>query len=671
MNWGERAGRIMLLGMTLALAWIGQGLLLAKPPRLLDGLLILGIAAAAFVSLSIGRQEDGRAENSPAWVRQWLTLIEHNRRGALLLLGGISCGMAAFSLNDYPVMRPLPILFLWLASMGLLLAGARSLDRRIVLAGAANSATLQETISSQEHATTRAEAPIVRWELAALLSLMFVALIVRVMQLDVVPHNFGGDEGEMGMAARAVLRGDLRDPFTTGWLSHPTLWFFLQALALWIFGDTVFGLRLLTALLGVATIPALYALARLLYGRVIALGAAALLAVYHFHIHFSRLGVNNIVDPLLALVAFTTFRRGYQTRSKLDFALTGVTLGVAQHFYMGARLTPLVLLAVLLHQLLLDRRRLLSLRWHLALLGVGFVLGFGPLLRFFLLHPNDFNARLSIVGVFQSGWFAEQLASGISLWQILAEQLRGAFGAFTFAPDRSAFYDPRMPLLDQGSSVLFILGVAIAISQWRRIESALLLAWLLGTVFFGGVLLIGPPLSPRYITAAPALCLLIALALDRLRAALPLARRYAYAINAIVILSLAAWNLNFYFREYTPRATYGWLNTEIATEVGYYLHSQPNNIYIYFFGPPRMFIGNGAIRFLAPESSTSDVLKPIKTVDDLPTPPAGYRPLFIFLPERANELDIIKARYPGGTTRQLTARSEPVLLFITYEIASD
>jgi 4-amino-4-deoxy-L-arabinose transferase-like glycosyltransferase len=64
------------------------------------------------------------------------------------------------------------------------------------------------------------------------------------------------------------------------------LWFFLQALSLKVFGDSVVGLRMLTALIGTATVPLLYFFARPWYGRRVALMAATLLLAYHFHIHF-------------------------------------------------------------------------------------------------------------------------------------------------------------------------------------------------------------------------------------------------------------------------------------------------------------------------------------------------------------------------------------------------
>jgi len=255
--------------------------------------------------------------------------------------------------------RPWPVLALWLLSIALLLVGARLLGAP----AAADKLRFQ------------------RWEWLALAAITVVAALVRFDALDHVPSNFSGDEGEMGMQARSVIAGDLRDPFTSGWLGHPTLWFYLQAGALRLFGDNPEGLRTLSALFGVATIPALYLFARKPFGRRVALAAACLLAAYHLHVHYSRIGLNNVADPLVALLAFTAFFEGCRRRSPFLFALAGVLIGFDQHLYFGGRLAPFVVVGVLAYMAAFHRRRLADIARFLPLLFLGFLVGFGPLIR--------------------------------------------------------------------------------------------------------------------------------------------------------------------------------------------------------------------------------------------------------------------------------------------------
>lgn len=572
---------------------------------------------------------------------------------ALGVIGlGLLTGAAAYVINAYPSLQPWPAIGAWAGAIGLFLVGAWALT------------TLPPPRAKRASG-------LARWELAALVGLTLLALALRVVAIERIPQNFGGDEGEMGRLAREVLRGTAYAPFATGWLSHPMLWFFLQALALRGFGDNVFGLRMLSALIGTATIPALYLFARPLYGRASALGAAALLAAYHFHIHFSRLGVNNIVDPLAALAVFGTFVYAYRARSAFGFALAGVLMGVAQHFYMGTRLIPVVVAVVLLHQLVFDWRRVWELRWQIGLMGLGFLLGFGPLLGFFIGHPQDFTARLAMVGIFQTGWFEQQRQGGASALAILGAQARNSFGAWTFQPDRSAWYDPQIPLLDRASSVLFLIGSIATLARLRRLEAALLVAWLVGIAVFGGMLLVNSPESPRYVMSAPLICLLVVVGAEQVGALLawgvPKAPAFAWrAAGAALVLALALWSVNFYFRVYTPRATYGWFNTEAATTIGRYLRGEPEPVYVYFFGPPAMFLGNGTIQFEAPNTPGMDVLNPIAAAEQLPPAPAGLRPIFIFMPWRIDELAIVQARYPNGALRQFEASSQDTPLLTIY-----
>ena len=50
-----------------------------------------------------------------------------------------------------------------------------------------------------------------------------LALALRVINLDGIPPTLGGDEGSQGVEALKILRGQLVNPFTTSWMSVPTL----------------------------------------------------------------------------------------------------------------------------------------------------------------------------------------------------------------------------------------------------------------------------------------------------------------------------------------------------------------------------------------------------------------------------------------------------------------
>ena len=508
-----------------------------------------------------------------------------------------------------------------------------------------------------------------RPELLLVGTLTLLALSVRMIGLADVPANFSGDEGEMGEMARAVLAGRLEDPFTTGWLGHATLWFYAQALSLTVVGDDVTGLRALSAVLGAATIPALYWFARLLHGPLVAILAAFLLAGYHFHVHFSRIGLNNVADPLLVVLAFAALVSGYRARSPFRLALAGVALGLAQHSYYGARLALFAVGAMLVHQLVFDRRRLAGAAPGLALGVIGFVVAFGPLVRVPLFHWADFQSGLTRQGLFQTGAFADRVAAGASPLRILFGQTRDALGGLATAPVRGPFYEPWVPLLDPVSAVLAAIGLVLVLRRWRRPESAVLLAWLLGAVLFGNVLLVDPPQAHHYVSIAPLLCLLAASGLDaaaRFAGALaPRAAPVIPVLTLVVVAALATWSLRFYFEEYSPRRSYGGERTQAATEIAERLASGPRDTFIYFHGAPYTYLGNGTIRFIAQPQGV-DVLEPLAADEPLSLLPERTRPVFVFHPARAAEIEVVRRRYRGGVIRTFRV-PEGAPAFLMYE----
>jgi hypothetical protein len=573
-----------------------------------------------------------------------------SRRGLAmgLLAAAIVVSVAAFRAEPDPSLRPWPVLLLWIGSMVLFLGAGALLGRP----------------------ETAARVRLARWEIAFLLSITVAALLLRVVALDHLPDNFSGDEGEMGDVARAVLSGELRDPFTTGWLGHPTLWFFLQALSLDVIGNSVVGLRALSALIGTATVPLLYLFARFTFGRSIAVAATTLLAAYHVHIQYSRIGLNNVADPLVMLLAVGALTAGLRTRSPFAFACAGVAAGAAQHFYHGTRLVPLVVVATVVHQLLVARPTARASARYLPLTAVGFLIGYGPGIRIPLFHWNDYTARLPVVGIFQSGWFEARRALGDSDLEILYRQSTQSIGAFTHVPDRSPFYWPGMPLLDSVSAVFFVLGIAFLLTRWRRPETGAIAAWIAGTILTGGILLVDPPQSSRYITTAPAVCLLVAIGIvgttRAVTGVLHGSRDVARTVAAVLVAGLVLWSVNFYFREYSPRNTYGFHATEVATAVGRYVDERLAGTSVYFFGPPFTYLNNGSIRFLAPDLVGADVLEPLRRVEDLPPARGSMPPSFVFLPARLGELSVVRAAYPGGRLHAVLGERDGRPLFYSY-----
>ncbi|MBZ0286334.1 MAG: glycosyltransferase family 39 protein, partial [Anaerolineae bacterium] len=175
---------------------------------------------------------------------------------------------------------------------------------------------------------------------ALLITIVLVAFGLRAVDLGGAVHHLV-DEIHFSNAVISLFPPDntvkLLWPINTI-TAFPWLFSYLQNWGVDLLGRNLEGLRAISVVMGTLGIPALYFLARELFDRRVALLAALLLAVFPPHIQFSRIGLNNIIDPLLGTLALAFLVRGLKHNRPFDFALGGAALGLTQYFYEGGRL---------------------------------------------------------------------------------------------------------------------------------------------------------------------------------------------------------------------------------------------------------------------------------------------------------------------------------------------
>jgi len=499
--------------------------------------------------------------------------------------------------------------------------------------------------------------------------LVLIAFLFRGTHLGSIPYVLSGDEASMGLEAVSVLKGQRHNPFVTGWLSHPTLYFFLLAAFLRVLGITTAALRLASAMISSLTVALLYLFVRRAYGRWLAVISAIFFVSYHYAIHFGRLAINNIWDPFFALGVFYFLHRGVEEDRLGDFLAAGLMLGLAVYFYMGARLIPLLLIGYLGYWLLRERQKIWQSAPSLLVMGlVAFTVAL-PLLVFFLHHPNDMMARWRWVGIFPSGWVQQEVQrTGKTVWQVLWGQFLKAALAFNYYPDPTFWYHPGKPLLCFFSSIFFVFGLVDATYHWRKRENVLLLLWFWAVIIFGGMLLENPPTSPRLVLAIPPVVIFVAMGIVRVAQLLQLAlnkgRWMAVVLSLCLVLFVSYQSVHFYFAKYTPSHVFAGLNTEVADRMGRYLRALGPEYRCYFFGAPRMYYSFATIPFLAQGVEGMDVVEPLKQEPDFVQ--SDRVPVFIFLPERKGELAYVRRVYPSGLLREFR-NERGQLLFISYE----
>lgn len=646
---------LLCLGSSLALAVAGQYYFARRRDYVWDGVFLYGLASALFlVAVRLAEPLPAASYAKPWWSAPVGWARSHPWRMAMACTApALSLAVALRAGRPLTAAQGYLLLGLWLAGVGLCVA-----------ATADASALWSWARTLPGHLRAR------RWE-AALVALLFVAgALARFVHLDSIPYILGGDEASMGREAIEVLRGHLTNPFATGWFSHPTLFFYILAATLRWPGGVVTGLRAVPALAGALTVPALYLLARELFGRQVAFLSAAYLACYPYAIHFSRLALNNAVDPLLAALAFYLFFVGLRAgRGRyLCFGVAGALLGLGLYFYMGSRAMPLVMAALVA---LLAWREPGFYRAYRAPLGVlagAFLVAGGPLLAFFARHPQDFLARVNQLGIFQSGWLAETSAAlQRSPWSLLWEQFAKSALAFHYYPDPGAFYQPGTPLLDFAAAIPFTFGLAYSMAHWRERRHALAVLWFWAIVILGGVLMENPPSAQRLVLTVVPVSLFVGVGLAQAAGVVQRALGWravsGHILAGLMVAALGTIGLEFYFGPYTASHVYPGLNTEVGHEMGLYLAELGPGYRYYFYGAPRMFAGFPNVRYLAPDVEGADVMPPPARPPEVKS---DKRPVFIFLPERLSELEGVRASYPNGVRTDFKQPSG-ALLFVSYE----
>jgi len=517
-----------------------------------------------------------------------------------------------------------------------------------------------------------------RWDVALVVAVTSVALVVRIVNLSSIPSPYSGDEANFSLDAISVMRGQIKNMFASGLMGHPALYHFTLAGFFEVFGVSVFASRLLPALAGAVTVPLFYLLLRSMFGRLIASVGAIYLVGYHFHLHFSRIGLNNIGEPLIVVAVLLFAWRACQHGRRADFVLLGLVAGLGLYFSVGGRIAPLIAIALLGLTVI---RRPAFLRDHLSDLGL-MVLAYGvsalPLGVFWIMHPNAFMDRLQAVGIFQSGWFDSQREMGRSSREILVDQFRRAFWGFISAPEPVGHYGAPIAFVGPASIGPFVLGFAWSAVRFWQPRYFVFLVVLIGSLTTGGALTIMPPASNHVCPTIPAVAAFVAIGL--VRGAQVLFRRRDAIIWAAVLAAactLLALNLWFYFFRYYPGDYYSDTNTRIAQRGSELLHTFPIETRLFLYGSPAVFTGFPTMRFLLRDRVEYGVIYDVFEDGHLEGQydgrgpaevPAGPAPaVFLFPPYRSAELGPLVARCPGGMTVPFSDKRGRQI-FIAYEM---
>jgi 4-amino-4-deoxy-L-arabinose transferase-like glycosyltransferase len=373
-----------------------------------------------------------------------------------------------------------------------------------------------------------------KWEVVGIVLITLLAAALRFYRLSDLPPGLHYDEAFKGVTARALLEGAPARLFFESDMGEEPIAAYLVAAALGLLGPVPWAIRVPSALIGTLTVPVMWWLGRELYpgtrGRWVGLLSALVLAILYWHLSFSRIGMEPILVPFFAALAFACLARGLRTGKPGAFALAGLALGGSLYTYKAGYFVPVLSALFVGYAALAEPGFLRRHARGLLLLTAVALVTAAPIALYFATHPSSFLLRPASVAL-GSG---ESAGARPVLWDNLVRVLAMFFVRGDANPRSNL---PGRPALDPFLAALFLLGLGWALAHLRRATYALPVLWLV-VMALPTVLAKDAPHFGRAIGATPAVALLCALGCVAVwRATARLQRRWA---SAVVVGLLAA-----------------------------------------------------------------------------------------------------------------------------------
>lgn len=338
------------------------------------------------------------------------------------------------------------------------------------------------------------------WTTWGLVAAILLGAYLRLYRLLELPADLGWDLPYNYSDAQRILGGEYLIFFPDN-MGREGMFFYLIAAVARLGKLSPYSMRITSALVGIATIPALYALARECADRETATYAAFLLAANKWHIALTRSGYRVSLMPLFAILALYGLARGLRRGRARDWAWAGLFLGLGLWTYKAFTFVfPTFILCVGVYALFGLRQRgadngtlegqsaspLAPDVWaappRRVLLGAGLallmtVITAVPMIRFMVDSPKVYLER----ELHAAQLVNESLAGRASWLGNAARNTLTSLLMFHYEGDgNSRFGVPFQRHLGFLSGVLFALGVAAALGRFRRGGNTLLLLALLG-----------------------------------------------------------------------------------------------------------------------------------------------------------------------------------------------
>ncbi len=291
-----------------------------------------------------------------------------------------------------------------------------------------------------------------------LFAILSLALFLRIYKLDQIPFGLWYDEADNGLSALRLINDPGYFPLFAESTNLPAHFIYLNALAIKLFGSSVFALRLVSVIFGVATVGAGYFAGKQLLGPRSALIFAFLLSISRWDINWSRIAMHGVTVPFFELLTLGFILLALKGNKLLFFTLAGISIGLGLGFYVPLRLFPVVVILIFLFLVSKQRNVFKIYKNGLSVIVLAMVVASIPVTKYAMTNTETFFSRTKMTSIFTSKTTEEALKA-------VVETTREHLLMFNYQGDRNGRHNiPGKPMLDPISGTLLVMGFAFSLS---------------------------------------------------------------------------------------------------------------------------------------------------------------------------------------------------------------
>jgi len=258
-------------------------------------------------------------------------------------------------------------------------------------------------------------------ELAIVAVILLLGAYVRLTHLTCLPGGLYPDEAMNTTDGLKAAEAGQWPLFYENNNGREGLYISVLGYLLYWFGNSLWMVRFLPALIGTLTLPAVYWIGRRASGKFGGIMALGLIAFSYWHLNFSRVGFRALLMVFMLSWAFAFLTEAFwrlvnsQKKPCWLFAVSGLFFGLSLHTYIAMRIAPAAVAVFFILMLIFYWNRWKEILKYAVITVVFTLLSAAPILYDFIQTPFHFTGRTGNVSLLSTPNFLPILAKNIGL----------------------------------------------------------------------------------------------------------------------------------------------------------------------------------------------------------------------------------------------------------------